>query len=235
MKSRYSRNIKVIGEEGQRKLASSSVFIVGCGALGGQIAMLLAGAGTGKIGIADFDTIDISNLQRQLFFSESECGKRKAEILARRMSDLNSEVEIVTVNEMIGKMNAGKLLSSFDVIIDATDNPSTKYFIDAIARSLNTPCCIGGVAGFRGQIVMLSNLKREGSSSVSYSEIFPLDSNDEVILPCEIEGVLGPTAAAVASLQASEVIKFLINPESERTDRLISLDLSIPKIDVISL
>ncbi|MDE7510245.1 MAG: ThiF family adenylyltransferase, partial [Muribaculaceae bacterium] len=94
MTNRYSRNISCIGAEGQKRLSASSVFIIGCGALGGQVAMLLAAAGVGRIGIADFDTIDLTNLQRQLFYTEADAGKKKVKTLAARMRELNSEITV---------------------------------------------------------------------------------------------------------------------------------------------
>lgn len=230
MNNRYKRNIKVIGEDGQHQLASSSVFIIGCGALGGQLAMLLAGAGIGKIGIADFDTVDLSNLQRQLFFEESQAGLSKASIIAERLRRLNSEVTVESHNELIHSSNADRILRPYDIIADATDNPATKYFVDKTALSLGKTCCIGGVAAWRGQVVLLSS----GENGMRYKDIFPAPENDPAMLPCEIEGVMGPTASTVSSIQASEIINALIHPEGIRS-KLISLDLSVPSFNVIHL
>lgn len=232
--NRYRKNINVIGEEGQNRLASSSVFIVGCGALGGQLAMLLAGAGIGRIGIADFDTIDVSNLQRQLFFNENIVGKSKAMELGDRMGLLNSNIEIVIHNTLISKNNAEELMSGYDIISDATDNPATKYFIDETARKLGTPCCIGGVAGWHGQVIFFSN--RQINQGMSYKDVFPMPEVDPSMLPCEVEGVMGPAASAIASLQASEIIQYLCAcPANRFNDRMTVLDLSKPSMNAINL
>ncbi|MDE6811084.1 MAG: HesA/MoeB/ThiF family protein, partial [Muribaculaceae bacterium] len=156
---RYLRNINVIGEEGQTCLHSSSVMIVGCGALGGQVAMLLAGAGIGRIGIADFDVIEISNLQRQLFFSESSSGQLKAQVLAKRMNDLNSDINVEIYPEKISEKNAENIFRNYNVIIDATDKPGPKYLIAGISQKLRLPCIIGGVEGWKGQVIALSDLE----------------------------------------------------------------------------
>ncbi|MDE6559126.1 MAG: ThiF family adenylyltransferase [Muribaculaceae bacterium] len=133
---RYTRNRIVIGEEGQNKLLSSSIMIIGCGALGGQIAMLMAGSGIGTIGIADFDVINITNLHRQLFFSEGTIGESKAEVLSERMINLNSDVEVRVFKEKITEENAIKIFKDFDVIVDATDIPLIKYSIADITHIL---------------------------------------------------------------------------------------------------
>lgn len=230
--NRYRKNINVIGEEGQQRLSSSSVFVVGCGALGGHVSMLLAGAGVGKIGIADFDTIDISNLQRQLFFDESAVGESKSHNLDLRLRSLNSEIEIAEYNQMINRKNANEILKNYDMIVDATDNPSTKYFIDETARNLHTPCCIGGVAGWRGQVILFPNTP-EGDG-ISYNEIFPSQAEDSGMLPCEMEGVMGPAASVIASIQASEIIQYLsMIPNDRFAQRMIAVDLLTPSMDVI--
>ena len=221
----------VIGAAGQDRLARAAVMIVGCGALGGQLAMLLAGAGVGRIGIADFDTIDITNLQRQLFFSEAQAGKGKASIIGERMEALNSEIEVEVYQEMITQRNAEDVFSRYDLIIDATDNPATKYFIDNVTRRLGLPCCIGGVAGWRGQVVMLSG----SGDSLRYGDIFSRPDADPSMMPCEIEGVMGPAASTIASLQAAEAVKWLIADEADRRPVMISVDLSAPLFNVMEL
>ncbi len=224
----------MIGEERQQRLSASSVFIIGCGALGGQLAMLLAGAGVGRIGIADFDTIDITNLQRQLFFDENSLGKSKSDVLAKKLSSLNSEVEIIHHKEMISRKNYRLLLSGYDMIADATDNPATKYFIDEVSKEMKAACCLGGVAGWRGQVVIFANSGSE--TGLTYKDIFPIPESDPSMLPCEIEGVMGPAASTIASIQASEIIQFLIRkPEEQWRERMIALDLSIPSMNVVNL
>lgn len=221
----------MIGGIGQQRLADASVLVVGCGALGGQLAMLLAGSGVGRIGIADFDTVDITNLQRQLFFTETDAGKGKAPLIAARMRALNSEIQVDVYETLISDRNAAEIFSRYGFIVDATDNPASKYMVDRYAGRLGIPCCIGGVAGWRGQVTMLS--PEEGG--VRYMDLFPAPDSDPGVLPCAVEGVMGMAASTVASLQAAEVVKWISGEDESRASRMIALDLGIPSFDVFGL
>lgn len=234
MNNRYSRNIKCIGAEGQKCLSDSSVFIIGCGALGGQTGMLLAAAGVGRIGIADFDTVDITNLQRQLFFTEADTGKKKAEKLASRMRAINSEIRIDAYDRIIRLTDAEILLSDYDYIIDATDNSTSKYMTDKICAGLGRPGNIGGVSGWKGQIMTLTG-SGEDTGAITFASVFPPPEDDSEMLPCEVTGVVGPAASAVASIQAAEAIKELIRTEGSSASRLITIDLMTMQFNTFEL
>ncbi|MDE6461084.1 MAG: HesA/MoeB/ThiF family protein, partial [Paramuribaculum sp.] len=152
---RYSRLeiIKSIGKEGLQKIRQGKVFILGCGALGSLSAMYLAASGVGTIGIADFDTIDATNLQRQLFYSEDIVGSAKVLELANKMSRLNSDIHLEVFNEMITARKAEKIFAGYDFIIDGSDNMSTKQMTSSVCEKINKPYCIGGVEGFAGQVM----------------------------------------------------------------------------------
>lgn len=217
---RYCRQISVseIGMEGQQKLFDSGVFIIGCGALGSMVAMQLAGAGIGKLGIADFDVIEISNLQRQFFFRSEERGERKVQMLFSRIKDLNPQVEVESYPSMVTRKMAEGILEEYDFIVDATDNPESKKMIGEIAKSKRKPCCIAGVNGFGGQVItLLPNDSRFG-------EFFG-DSASEGILPCSLGGVIGPAAALCASIQAAETIKFIIGKGELLSGKLLTFNL----------
>ncbi|MDE5903282.1 MAG: HesA/MoeB/ThiF family protein [Muribaculaceae bacterium] len=222
-KNRYSRNIACIGTEGQRRLSDASVFIIGCGALGGQVAMLLAGAGTGHIGIADFDTIDISNLQRQLFFAEAQAGQPKTAVIGERMRQLNSTIRVDVYERMIRPADGPAILSEYDFIIDATDNPATKYMTDRICRQIGRPGCIGGVAGWQGQVVSVTGRTDDGS--LGFADIFPQPDADPSMLPCEVTGVMGAAASVIASVQASEAMKYFIGEGRRAVNGVVSINL----------
>ena len=232
-KNRYSRNILTIGAEAQDRLALGSVFIIGCGALGGHTAMLLAGAGVGRIGIADFDTVDISNLQRQLYFSESEAGEYKVGRLASRMRALNSEIKVEEYRTLIRRDNAREILGDYDFIIDATDNPATKYLIDDLCLEIGKPGCIGGVAGWRGQVVSVCGCK-DGERTMRFGDIFPCPDADPSMLPCEIEGVIGAAASIISSVQASEAIKYLTGEGEMLFNKAYVMNLKDLSFDVLS-
>lgn len=229
-KRRYSRQISVeeIGESGQLRLLSSKVAIVGCGALGSMVAMQLAAAGVGTIVIADFDTIDISNLQRQFFFTTDEAGSYKADVLAVRMSAINPECKVEIVKRMIDRKLAYEIFRSCDFVIDATDNPASKMMIEEVCDSLGKYCCVAGVSGFHGQVMTI----RPGA--LKFGEVFSQDAESE-FLPCSISGVVGPAAALCASIQASETIKFLTSSGQTLEDRLLTFDLLSDTFQTIHL
>lgn len=219
-KQRYARQIAIeeIGIEGQRKIHQGKILVVGCGALGSMVAMQLAGAGVGVIGLCDFDTVDISNLQRQFFFNTDETGESKLMILSKRIKALNPEVSI---KDYPGVMNTGKaktVIKEYDFIIDATDNPETKKIIGEICKIFKKPCCIAGVNEFRGQVMTFL----PGDSR--FEEFFG-SASAEGFLPCSLSGVLGPAAVLCASIQVSEALKYLCGIGSLLSDKLFFFDL----------
>lgn len=229
-KRRYSRQISVdeIGEPGQIRLLSSKVTVVGCGALGSMVAMQLASAGVGEIVVADFDTIDISNLQRQFFFKTDEGGKPKADALAERMTEINPGCKVKIVKKMIDRKLANEIFKDCDFIIDATDNPASKMMIEEICENLGRHCCVAGVSGFHGQIMTIK------PGGPKFGEVFSQDEDSE-FLPCSIGGVVGPAAALCASIQAAETIKFLTSSGETLEDRLLTFDLLTNSFHVLRL
>lgn len=218
---RYSRMIAIpeIGRDGVEKLQKSKIMIIGCGALGSLSAMYLAGSGVGDITIADFDTIDISNLQRQLFFETDDAGKSKALTLANRIKTLNPNCTITCIKEMITANTAENLFIDKDFIIDATDNPSSKAMTDIVCQNRGLSYSIGGVAGFKGQAMSW----RPGC--VGYSEIFNPQAVDGSFAPCSLGGVLGPAAGIIACIQASETIKHLTGTGEMLYNKIFMIDL----------
>lgn len=221
--NRYSRNIACIGAEGQRRLSAASVFVIGCGALGGQVAMLLAGAGVGRIGIADFDIVDISNLQRQLFFSEDSSGRKKVVEIASRMRSLNSDIIVEPFDKLIRESDCDELLGKYDFIVDATDNPATKYMTDRICRRIGVAGCIAGVSGWQGQVMTVTGKSDDGS--LCFADIFPPPDSDPSMLPCEALGVIGASASAIASIQAAEALKYILGAGTPLVGRLLTMNL----------
>lgn len=202
--NRYQRQQQLpeIGAGGQKLLGASRVVIVGCGALGSVVAMYLAGAGVGEIVIADFDTLDVSNLHRQVFYTEADTGKPKVELLADRMRRLNSDITVVPVNEFIRPERLRQLAAQGDVVIEAGDNPDTKYMVSDVCQSLDKPCVIGGVNGWQGQLLTCV------SGGKYYRDVFA-ESACAGFTPCSLAGVVGPLPGTIASLQAIEAIKIL--------------------------
>lgn len=227
---RYARleALEGIGAEGVSRLRDGKVLIVGCGALGSLAAMYLAASGVGRIAIADFDTVDISNLQRQLFFSEDMLGKKKADQLADRMKAINSEVDVKKIPRFITKSLAEEYFADYDFIIDGSDNPATKLMTASVCERLGKPYCIGGVNGFSGQVMSWK------PGYPGYAELFGPITACSGFTPCTIAGVLGPAAGVVASVQASEAIKFIASTGKPLWGRLLNFDLSDSAFNVFS-
>lgn len=218
---RYSRleALSEIGREGVEKINRGKVFVIGCGALGSLCAMYLAASGVGTVGIADFDTIDLSNLQRQLFFSEDTLGQFKSQILANRIKSINTNINVEEYAQLINKEKAERLFPNYDFIIDGSDNPATKMMTSSVCEKLKIPYCIGGVREFGGQVMSW----REGK--LGYKEIFGEVESCNDVLPCSLSGVMGPVAGVVASIQAAEAIKHLTGTGQMLYDKLYTIDL----------
>lgn len=219
---RYARleALDGIGEKGIRLLRNGKVLVIGCGALGSMCAMYLAASGVGTIGIADFDTIDLSNLQRQLFFDENSLGQSKCAVLANRIKAINSEIKVRAYNELINKKSAKVIFPEYDFIIDGSDNPSTKHMTASVCAALEKSCCIGGVREFAGQVMSWA------PGHTGYAELFGETPECQGLLPCSVDGVLGPAAGVTASVQASEAIKHLTGTGKMLYDRLFTFDLA---------
>ncbi|MDE6299140.1 MAG: HesA/MoeB/ThiF family protein [Muribaculaceae bacterium] len=226
---RYSRlaAVEEIGKEGVRRLSEATVAIVGCGALGSMVAMQLAASGIGSLRLIDFDSIDISNLQRQLFFQTSEAGLKKVEILRERILALNPSVNVAFVETLLTERNGKSIIDGVDVVVEATDNPSSMSAIDRICEENSIPCIMAGVNGFFGQV--LSCLP----GSRRYSDLFPtLPESD--LLPCSIAGVTAPPAAIAASIQTAEVIKYVVGIPLSLADKILLFDLRNMSFNLIS-
>lgn len=227
---RYSRleMLEGIGPEGIEKLNKAKVLIIGCGALGSLCAMYLGASGVGTIGIADFDTIEISNLQRQLFFDESQLGKSKVETLAPRLKAINSETVVNVYNEFLTKNKVEKYFYDYDFIIDGSDNPATKSLTANVCEKLGKPYCIGGVKEFSGQVMSWSK------GHAGYMDLFGDIPQCSGFTPCSVSGVLGPAAGIVASVQASEAIKHLTGAGKMLYDSIFLFDLYSIQASVLS-
>ena len=225
---RYSRleALPGIGREGLSRIRNAKVLVVGCGALGSLCSMELAASGIGHIAIADFDTIEVSNLQRQLFFRTDETGAPKADTLAERMRALNPGVEVEVIPMMITPEIAETLFPRFDFVVDGSDNPHTKQMTDSICRRLGIPYCIGGVREYGGQVMSWAPGK------ASWADIFGSipDDTDRKARP-----VLGPAAAVAASVQASEAIKHCAGTGGMLHNRLLLFDLAAPYMKTLEI
>ena len=203
--NRYNRQIILpeIGDEGQYKLLKSKVLVVGAGGLGAAILPYLASAGVGEIGIVDDDTIEISNLHRQVIYKTSAVGKLKAEEAKLMISQLNSEVKVNAVSEKLSAKNAISLFEKYDIIVDATDNIAIKYLINDACLVVNKPMVYGSIFRFQGQVSVFNY-----QNGPTYRCLYPDENN--VAMNCEDAGVIGISVGIIGLLQANEVLKMIL-------------------------
>lgn len=227
--NRYARQIQLpeIGTGGQQLLGAARVLVIGCGALGSPAAMYLAGAGVGELTVADFDTVDITNLHRQIFYTEADAGNPKARLLAVRIAALNSGVRVRAVEEFVRPERMAALASGADVVVEATDNPDSKSMVSDVCLQLGKPCVLGGVDGWRGQVLTCL------PGSPYYRDVFGTGTGSG-FTPCSLGGIAGPLPGAVASMQALEAIKIITGNTSGR-GRLILFDALNGRFTTIDL
>jgi len=218
---RYSRHILLqeVGVEGQAKLRESSVLVVGAGGLGSPVAYYLVAAGVGKIGIVDFDEVDLSNLQRQILHSTDDVGRAKTDSAKETLEALNPNVEIITYNQRLGTDNVEDLVSQYDIVIDGVDNFAARYLVNDACVFTNTPLVEGGILRFEGQVTLID--PEEGPC---YRCVFPEPPKPGSIPSCQEAGVLGAIAGTIGTLQATEAIKYLLGIGESLIGRLVIYD-----------
>lgn len=201
----YSRQILLDGWdiEAQEKLKLANVLIVGCGGIGCTTAELLARAGVGKITLIDADTIEMSNLQRQIAYVEDNIGFYKAEILAKRLQQINPYIRVESQTVKLDENNAEALISAQDLVLDGCDNFTTRYLVNQSCKQFNVPLISASAIGFQGQLFMV-----EGESAC-YECLFPKEQHANENLRCADSGVLATTPNVMASLQAHHALLYL--------------------------
>jgi len=204
---RYSRHRRIpeIGVTGQEKISGASVLVVGSGGLGSPALLYLAAAGVGNIGIVDFDVVDLTNLQRQVIFTESDIGQHKATEAARKVLALNSTVRVQVHNELLTSANARTIIGGYDIVIDATDNFATRYLINDACILEGIPCVWASILRFDGQISVFGLDK-----GPCYRCVFPEPPTPGSIPSCSDAGVLGAMCGVIGSMQAVEALKLIV-------------------------
>lgn len=209
---RYDRQIMMgeIGQEGQERLKRSRVFIAGAGGLGSPIASYLTAAGIGMIRMIDHDHVALSNLNRQILYWEEDIGRKKVDSAKKKLTNLNSAVEIETIGETITEDNVSRLVDGCDVIVDAMDNLSTRYILNRCAIERNIPFFHGAVHGFEGRVMTIIPGKTACLRCMYRGPV-----------PQEKFPVIGVAPAVIGSIQATEVIKYLVGIGKLLTNRLL--------------
>ena len=223
---RYSRHLLIpeVGLEGQRKLKNSSVLIIGTGGLGSPVALYLAAAGIGRIGLVDYDTVDSSNLQRQVIHGTSAVGKLKVESARAKLLDLNPDIQIDVYNEPYTSENALRIAANYDIILDGTDNFPTRYLTNDVAVFLGKPNVYASIYRFDGQVSVF--YAKEGPC---YRCLFPEPPPPGLVPSCAEGGVLGVLPGTIGTLQATEALKVLLGIGEPLIGKLLlynALDMS---------
>ncbi|MBK7456583.1 MAG: molybdopterin-synthase adenylyltransferase MoeB [Anaerolineales bacterium] len=223
---RYSRHLLIpeVGLEGQKKLKAASALIVGTGGLGSPVALYLAAAGIGRIGLVDFDVVDSSNLQRQVIHGTATIGQLKVESARARLLDLNPDIQIDVYNEPFTSENAMRIAAQFDILIDGTDNFATRYLTNDVCVFLGKPNVYGSIFRFDGQASVF-----DARSGPCYRCLFPEPPPPGLVPSCAEGGVLGVLPGTIGTIQATEALKILLGIGSPLTGKLLlynALDMS---------
>jgi molybdopterin/thiamine biosynthesis adenylyltransferase len=218
---RYSRHIllKEIGIEGQARIMESRILIIGAGGLGAPAALYLAAAGVGTIGIADADSVDLSNLQRQIIHATPDIGTPKVVSAKNKMTAINPEINVKTYHEFVNASTIVDIIRSWDFVIDGTDNFAAKFLINDACVMEKIPFSHGGILRFTGQTMTILPGK-----SACYRCVFNAPPPKDKVPTCSQAGVLGPVAGMLGTIQAAEALKFVIGCNAALADSLLTFD-----------
>lgn len=225
---RYSRHtlLNEVGEAGQIKLLESKVLLIGAGGLGSPAAMYLAAAGVGTLGIVDFDTVDVSNLQRQILHGNKDVGRPKVESAANRLKDLNPDVKVIGYREPITSHNALEIIKDYDVVLNGSDNFPTRYLVNDACQFLGKPLVDASIFMFEGQVTVYQ--PRDEAAGVEggpcYRCLYPDPPPPGEVPSCAEAGVLGVLPGIVGSIQALEAIKVILGIGEPLIGRLMMID-----------
>lgn len=229
-KYRYSRqtNLSVVGEKGQELIKKACVLVIGAGGLGCPVLNCLAGAGIGKLGIVDFDTVDISNLHRQVLFTSQDVGKNKSEQAAKRLKELNNTIEFVAYPYRLDHTNIGSVFKDYDLIIDCTDNLVIRYLINDACVLLDKPFVYGSIHRFEGQ-VSIFNYK----GGPTYRCLFPEPPTH--VQNCNDIGVLPGVTGTVGTIMANEALKLIMGIGEILSGKVLHVDTLNNQFHTLSL
>ena len=210
--------LKKIGLAGQKRIFSANVLVVGLGGLGCPLLTYISSSGVGKIGIVDFDKVEISNLNRQTLFDPSDIGKSKVNQAKKAINKINKKINIVSFRKKITSKNIKKILGGFDIICDGTDNYNTRYLINDYCVKNKKILISSAISKFDGQL-MKFDFKKKGPCYRCFMPSPPDFENN-----CQAEGIFSPVAGIMGSLQANEVLKCILNSKNDLTNHVLIFD-----------
>ena len=228
---RYSRQLVLPEWSGaaQARLKEASVMVVGAGALGSPVLQYLTGAGVGRVGVVDEDTVELSNLPRQPLHFTPDVGANKAESAAAKLGLMNTETIVEPYPARLGRMNAEAMLMNADVVVDCSDSFTTRYTVNDTCCALGTPLVEGGVLGFEGLVMPI-----KPGESACYRCAFPVEPEEGTVPSCREAGVLGPVAGIVGSMQALEALKLLTGAVPPLLDKFVQVDARTLEHTIVS-
>lgn len=229
---RYSRHLLIpeVGLAGQKKLKAANALVIGTGGLGSPVALYLAAAGVGRIGLVDYDVVDSSNLQRQIIHGMVGLGKLKVESARQRMLDINPDIQVETYNEPFTSENAMRIAQGYDILIDGTDNFPTRYLTNDVCVLLGKPNVYGSIFRFDGQVSVFD--ARRGPC---YRCLFPEPPPPGLVPSCAEGGVLGVLPGTIGTLQATEALKLILGVGEPLIGKLLLYNALDMSFDFVSL
>lgn len=229
---RYSRHLIMpeVTLTGQQRLKAASVLCIGTGGLGSPVALYLAAAGVGRIGLVDYDVVESHNLQRQVIHGTAQIGVLKVESARQRLLDLNPDIEVITHNEIFSSANAMQLAQPYDILIDGTDNFPTRYLVNDVCVLLDKPNVYGSIFRFEGQVSVFW-----AKHGPCYRCLFPAPPPPGLVPSCAEGGVLGVLPGTVGTLQASEAIKLILGIGEPLLGRLMLYDALAMTMEEVKL
>lgn len=224
---RYQRQVilKNFGEAAQQKLLQAKVLVIGAGGLGCPALQYLAAAGVGNIGIVDDDVVALSNLHRQILYAVNDIGLSKAQRAVEKLRQLNPEIKIIAYPERLTNQNALTILNAYDIIIDGTDNFSSRYMINDACVLLNKPLVYGAIFQYEGQVGIFNCKKEEAGEAVNYRDLFPHPPKENEVMNCARAGVLGVLPGIIGTMQANETIKLVTGIGKPLINRLLNYNV----------
>lgn len=220
--ARYSRHLLLaeVGLEGQQRLKSARVLLIGTGGLGAPVALYLAAAGVGTIGIVDFDFVEVSNLQRQIIHSTKDIDRPKVASAKDKIRAINPDIEVVTYNTQLSSKNALEIIRDYDIVVDGTDNYPTRYLINDACVLLGKPNVYGSIFQFEGQASVFY-----AKNGPCYRCLYPAPPPPGLVPSCAEGGVVGVLPGIIGTIQAAEAIKLIIGGNDSLIGRLLLFDV----------
>lgn len=226
---RYNRQtiLPEIGDEGQEKIKNAKVLVIGAGGLGCPVLQYLATAGVGTIGIIDFDIIEIHNLHRQILYTENQLGLPKASTAKNVLEQLNPLIKVLAFEEKLTAENAVKLIQDFDIVIDGSDNFSTRYLVNDICVELKKTLVYGSILKFEGQLAIFNH-----NESKNLRDVFPEMPDPKDVPNCNLNGVLGTLPGIIGNMMAHETLKLILELPTLKNELILfnTIDWNFTKL-----